>query len=307
VDEKSAPIIVSPSLTLRRLVISENCEGSNYREIAYVEGDASSEKEYFTYYFEVSSPVRTWYYLGMKNKLQPSQVYSNPYAYPIYVSDPSFILYPASLFFEQGIKTLFASKLSTTDQQIFNGLTPVASSEKDRLMGKISRFAVDGVAPNNSKYRMTGWQISSLPQGFTEDSQMISMVCQKSMITENYVIGNTNTVSPTTPSASSSTSPTGEIPVTTEISTNILGGQTVVTTNVETLLNEDKILKSILEWLISKRPVTNNYELLKIEISEYNLALEYRLVMTEKNVNGNPSFVPKSELRAVIVHDKATH
>ncbi len=307
-DENSAPIIASPGLTLRRLVISENCEGSNYREIAYVEGDTSSDKEYFSYYFEVSSPVRTWYYLGMKNKLQPSQVYSNPFAYPIYVSDPSFILYPsASLFFEQSIKTLFASKLSTTDQQIFNGLTPVATSEKDRLMGKISRFAVDGVAVNNSKYRMTGWKISSLPQGFKEDFQMISMVCPKSMITENYVIGNTNTVSPTSPSTSSSTSPTGEIPVSTEISTSILGGQTVITTNVETLLNEDKILKSILEWLISKRPVTKNYELLKIEISEYNLALEYRLVMTEKNVNDNPSFMPKSELRAVIVHDKTNH
>ena len=85
---------------LRRLVISENCQGSNYREVAYIEGDTVSTKEYFTYYFEVSSPNKTWFYLGMKNKTQASSVYSNPYAYPIYVSDPSFLLYPsASLFF----------------------------------------------------------------------------------------------------------------------------------------------------------------------------------------------------------------
>jgi hypothetical protein len=52
----------------------------------------------------------------MKNKLQSSQIYSNPYFYPIYVSDPSFILYPAaSLYFEQGISSLFASKLSAAD------------------------------------------------------------------------------------------------------------------------------------------------------------------------------------------------
>lgn len=58
---------------------------------------------------------------------------------------------------------------------------------------------------------------------------------------------------------------------------------------------------------MSKRPVTNNYELLRIEISEYNQALEYHLVMTEINLNMDPNFVPKSELRAVIVHDKVSH
>ena len=66
-------------------------------------------------------------------------------------------------------------------------------------------------------------------------------------------------------------------------------------------------MKGILEWLISKRPVTSNYELSRIEISEYDQALEYHLVMTEKNLNNDPNFVPKSELRAVIVHDKVSH
>jgi hypothetical protein len=62
-------------------------------------------------------------------------------------------------------------------------LKPVATSEKDRHMGKINRFSVDAVAANNSKYRMTGWQISSMPQGFQEDSRMVSMICPEAMIT----------------------------------------------------------------------------------------------------------------------------
>ena len=62
--------------------------------------------------------------------------------------------------------TLFASKLSSGDQAILSALSPVATSEKDRLMGKMSRFAIDGVTSNSSKYRMTGWQIAQIPQGF---------------------------------------------------------------------------------------------------------------------------------------------
>ena len=195
----STPIIADPSLTPRRLVISENCEGSNYKEVALVEGDTISTREYFTYYFEVTSPQKTWFYLGMRNKTQSSQVYSNPYSFPIYVTDPSFLLYPsASLYFERGLDQLFASKLSTADQQTFQTLTPVATSEKDRLMGKISRFAVDGVSSNNSRYRMTGWRILSVPQGFEEDLQMISMVCPEAMITESYIIGTSPTSNGTT-------------------------------------------------------------------------------------------------------------
>lgn len=185
-------------------MISENCEGSNYKEVAFVEGDTISTREYFTYYFEVTSPHKTWYYLGMKNKIQNTQVYANPYTFPIYVSDPSFLLYPsASLYFERGMDQLFASKLSATDQQTFATLTPVATSEKDRLMGKISRFAVDGMSSTNARYRMTGWQISSVPQGFEEDNQMLSMICPEAMITESYVIGttpgsnNVNQIAPT--------------------------------------------------------------------------------------------------------------
>jgi hypothetical protein len=92
---------------------------------------------------------------------------------------------------------LFASKLSTTDQQTFQALTPVATSEKDRIRSKISRFAVDGVSRNNARFKMTGWQILSVPQGFEEDSQMISMGSLKPMITESYITGTTSTTNGT--------------------------------------------------------------------------------------------------------------
>jgi hypothetical protein len=128
-QNSSNPTIPDSSLIPRRLVISENCEGSNYKEIAFVEGESISTREYFTYYFEVTSPQKTWYYLGTNNKTQNTQVYSNPSSFPIYFTDPSFLLYPsASLYFEKGMNQLFASKLSTTDQQTFQTLTPVATS-----------------------------------------------------------------------------------------------------------------------------------------------------------------------------------
>jgi len=67
--------------------------------------------------------------LGIKNKTQSTTVYSNPYAYPIYVSDPSFLLYPsASLYFQTGVNTTYSSKLSSTDQSTYVGLTSVATS-----------------------------------------------------------------------------------------------------------------------------------------------------------------------------------
>lgn len=106
-------------------------------------------------------------------------MYSNPYAYPIYVSDPSFLLYPsASLYYQTGIDTLYSSKLSSSDQTIFDSLTTSATSEKDRAMGKVSRFAIDGVDQNNARYRMTGWQIIDTPSGLTEADEMISLMCE---------------------------------------------------------------------------------------------------------------------------------
>ena len=86
-----------------------------------------------------------------------------------------------------------------------------------------------------------------------------------------------------------------------------MGDKTVTTTNVDDVLNKDKVLQTVLQWLINQKPVTKNYELSTVQISEYTQALEYRLIMTEKNVNGTENFVPSSELRAVIVHDKTTH
>jgi hypothetical protein len=222
----------------------------------------------------------------MKKKNQSAQVYSNPYNFPIYVTDPSFFLYPsASLYFQRGIDQLFASKLSTIDQQTFQTMAPVSNSEKDRLMGKISRFAIDGVLSDNSKYRMTGWQVLSVPQGFSEDSQMISMVCPEAMITESYIIGTTPTSIGTT-GTTNQNAPTEEIPVTTQITTSVLGDKTVTTTNVENLMEKDKVLQNILQWLISQKPATKNYELSTVQISDYTQTFEYRLVMIEKNANG---------------------
>lgn len=48
----SAPFIQGPGLNVRRIVVSSFCQGYNYREVAFVEGDNASTTEYFTYYLE---------------------------------------------------------------------------------------------------------------------------------------------------------------------------------------------------------------------------------------------------------------
>lgn len=63
----------------------------------------------------------------------------------------------------------------------------------------------------------------------------------------------------------------------------------------------------ILEWLNVERPITQNYQLSTIQISEYNQALEYHLVLLEKNLNQTVDFHPSSEVRSVVVHDKLSH
>jgi hypothetical protein len=54
---------------------------------------------------------------------------------------------------------MFNANLSQTDQQNFAGLTATATTEKDRSMGKMTRFAIDGVNANNERFRMTGWRV----------------------------------------------------------------------------------------------------------------------------------------------------
>lgn len=37
--DPSTPFIQAPGLTVRRIVVTSFCQGYNYRELAYVEGD----------------------------------------------------------------------------------------------------------------------------------------------------------------------------------------------------------------------------------------------------------------------------
>lgn len=63
------------------------------------------------------------------NKTQSLSVYNSPYAYPIYVSDPSFLLYPtASLFYQTGVNSLYLSNMSLPDTALFHSLTVIPTS-----------------------------------------------------------------------------------------------------------------------------------------------------------------------------------
>lgn len=103
--------------------------------------------EYFTYYIEKEDEYgdKQWYYMGNKTKNQTSTVYSNPLSYPVHVVDPSFVNYPyANLYSQNGVLSEYLSKLNDDDRATFMGLSMNFTTENDRLMGKISRFSVDG-------------------------------------------------------------------------------------------------------------------------------------------------------------------
>lgn len=135
-----------------------------------VQGESGTTKEYFDYYFEVTDPEKQWYYLGTKNKTQSSTIYANPTSFPIQMVDPSFIVYPnANLFFQKGMLSDFLNSLSDTERSLYNGLTAISTSYKDRLMGKISRFEFKASGSNYydelSPYRIVGYKMLDPPNG----------------------------------------------------------------------------------------------------------------------------------------------
>lgn len=179
-------------------------------------------------------------------------------------------------------------------------------------MGKMSRFAIDGVNTFNERYRMTGWRVNQPIEGL-DSGDMISLICSEGMITESLTIGNSDWVQKypiNVPNLNNSTSPLtlptfSEI-ITTTISTSILGDQTVETTNVAAFLNEDSILQDMMPWLLNLKPIIMNYYIASIQISEYNQALEYHLLMNENNVKGLVDFISSNMIKVVIVYDKTS-
>jgi hypothetical protein len=64
--------------------------------------------------------------------------------------DPSFTVYPyATLFSQKGILDKYRNNLTPDQQAIDITVTVNATSEKDRNMGKVKRFAIDGFDIND--------------------------------------------------------------------------------------------------------------------------------------------------------------
>lgn len=148
--DPSTPFIQAPGLFVRRIVVSSFCQGYNYREVAYVEGDNASTTEYFTYYLEEEiDDVKTWYLLGNRTKNQTTSVYSNPTGFPVNFVDPSFIVYPsANLYSQRGIASEYLDNLSDDDRITFMGLTKNLTSETDRALGKMTRYSFNNQDAN---------------------------------------------------------------------------------------------------------------------------------------------------------------
>lgn len=107
--------------------------------------------------------------------------------------DPSFVVYPnANLFFEKGMLSMFLNSLSDTERNLYNSLTTISTSYKDRLMGKISRFEFKANSQNFydvlSPYRVVGYRMLDPPIGL-DFFNVKSVICSDAEMTESVMIG----------------------------------------------------------------------------------------------------------------------
>lgn len=163
--------------------------------------------------------------------------------YSIATSDPSYVVYPAaSLYYQTGVSNQFISALSSNDRSLLTGFTVTDKTENDRLMGKISRFSIDYNKNGSSgKYSASGYK--ALDNTLGAASNFYALVC------------------PGTADSSQTFVPNPDLPVigpniglpTTQVTTNVLGHETVTTNNIQDLVNQDSILVDILTWLLQQK------------------------------------------------------
>jgi hypothetical protein len=163
--------------------------------------------------------------------------------YSIAASDPSYVVYPAaSLYYQTGVSSQFTSALSSNDKSLLTGFAVTDKTENDRLMGKISRFSID-YNKNGSSGKFSASGYKPLDNTLGVASSFYALIC------------------PGTADLSQTFVPNPELPVvgpntglpTTQVTTNVLGHETVSTNNIENLVNQDSILVDILTWLLQQR------------------------------------------------------
>lgn len=95
----------------------------------------------------------------------------------------------ANLYSQRGVASEYLNNLSDDDRLTFMGLTKNLTTEKDRHLGKISRYSFDSMDFSDERFRATGWKIFAQPDGFIGFSPYMSVLCPDIMITETLVIG----------------------------------------------------------------------------------------------------------------------
>lgn len=159
-------------------------------------------------------------------------------------------------------------------------MNPLNRTEIDRKFSKLTRFSIDMINKVDLKrYKAIGYK-------FLQSNSSIPTFA-------SYININNITDSNT--------------PTTTEISTNILGQETIKTDNVGKLLKDDAILVMIIKMIESKNPIISDYVLIEVDITEYAQSLKYTLIFNNKNINNDINFKPSSQVVAVAIHDKNTH
>lgn len=74
---------------------------------------------------------------------------------------------------------MYRNNLSIEDRTAVMTYSVIPTSEKDRNMGKASRFIIDGVDRGNIRYKMRGIRINQPPDSvYFVNVEMLSSACQ---------------------------------------------------------------------------------------------------------------------------------
>ena len=149
--------------------------------------------------------------------------------------------------------------MNTVNKNLFKNINIVNNTEVDRLFDRVNIFTFDFKNLNDAKrYKAIGYRLNPATRNSGLKTNFISHICEQPYSPD--FLNQTNSVSIT------------------EITSNILGHETVSTTNVKSIMHEDPILKIIDQMVVKERPATNKSTLSEISISEYGLSLEYTLI-----------------------------
>jgi hypothetical protein len=156
--------------------------------------------------------------MGTNSKVQKAKVYYNPYSYPFYQSDPSYVIATnSSVYNQSGVAQKFQQNLNSVNKNIFKDIITLNNTGVDRLFDRVNIFTFDFKNLNDGKrYKAIGYKLNPNNKNSGMNTNFISHVCEQPFSSD--FVNQTNPISIT------------------EITSNILGHESVTTTNVQSIM-----------------------------------------------------------------------